>query len=149
MVSYAVSMMTSMLGSNSLSWRRTSVPGIPAMRMSQTTTSTGLFRASSSAVSPSLASRMLYSSLKMILTDWRGPSSSSTTNSVGFCALVEFLLEVISDGEGDGMTVKTITPICQRVITNAASRAVGKLISQVPVKAACALADAEAEDVAV
>src|ERR1035441_3585461 len=81
-VSNAVIMITSMLGFTYLRRSKTSMPDMPAMRMSSTATSMGCFCASSIAVGPSSAISKSYSSLKMTRSDCRGPSSSSTTNNV-------------------------------------------------------------------
>src|SRR5208282_4949075 len=75
-------MITSVLGFTYLRRSKTSMPDMPAMRMSSTATSMGCFCASSIAVGPSSAISILYSSLKMTRSDCRGPSSSSTTSNV-------------------------------------------------------------------
>ena len=81
-VSNAVIMIASMSGFTYLRRSNTSMPDMPAMRMSSTATSIGCFCASSIAVGPSSAISKSYSSLKMTRNDWRGPSSSSTISNV-------------------------------------------------------------------
>src|SRR5450756_1566606 len=75
-------MITSMFGFTYLRRSKTSMPDMPAMRMSSTATSMGCFCARAIAVGPSSAISISYSSLKMTRNDCRGPSSSSTTNNV-------------------------------------------------------------------
>src|SRR5213076_1764450 len=75
-------MMTSIAGSISLSLPSSSTPDMPDMRMSSTAASTECCLAISMAMVPLSASKMLYSSLKTMRRDWRGPSSSSTISKV-------------------------------------------------------------------
>src|ERR1039457_1850342 len=75
-------MITSMLGFTYLRRSKTSMPDMPAMRMSSTATSMRCFCARLIAVGPSSAISISYSSLKITRSDCRGPSSSSTINNV-------------------------------------------------------------------
>src|ERR1700677_3643082 len=147
-------MITSMVGSISLRRFSTSTPDMPVMRMSRTATWILFLRASSIAAVPSLARWMLYSSLKTIFRDWRGPSSSSTINNVGFAAVpaggLFAVLEVVSKGEFNGMADEAVSPVVEdQIIADAAVRPVSELIRKVPTVAALGLADARAENVAV
>jgi hypothetical protein len=81
-VSNAVIMITSISGFTYFRRSSTSMPDMPAMRMSSTAASMSFFCASSIAVGPSSAMSRSYSSLKITRSDWRGPSSSSTISSV-------------------------------------------------------------------
>src|SRR2546421_3700861 len=90
--------------------------------------------------------------------DWRGPSSSSTINSVrlrGLLAGGEATgLKGVSKGDSEGMADKLITAVGRRVgrrrrIVDTSRGAVSKLISCVPTQFLVGLAQANAENVPV
>src|SRR5881409_1520486 len=90
--------------------------------------------------------------------DWRGPSSSSTINSVRLRGALDAggatVLKVVSKGDSEGMAEKLITAVGGRIIggrwvIDRARWSPGELIGGLPVELLVASSAAQAEDMSV